>query len=207
MFRLLDVRYKNILSIDRLDIPRGKVTCIVGESGSGKSTLLKLLNNMISADSGEIYYDDDPLNSLNPLELRRKVIMLQQQPAIFGGNLKDNLAIGLVFSGKSVPGDEKLSQVLNMVKLNKSLTDNPEKFSGGEKQRLALARVLVMEPEVLLLDEPSSALDDNTEDAVIANIVEHVRENGITLVMVTHSKKVAGSFGENIVEIHNGKIV
>lgn len=201
MFKLRNVKFKHILAIDDIFIPGDKITCIVGESGSGKSTLLKLLNNMISPDTGEITYKDENIQSINPVDLRRRVIMLPQQAAIFPGSVRDNLVIGLKFAGKSSPQDESLKRVLNTVKLNKGLDDSPEKFSGGEKQRLALARVLFMEPEVLLLDEPSSALDENTEDIVIENVVRYSKENNRGLVMVTHSRKIARTYGENIINL------
>lgn len=202
MFSLKNVKFKHILSIDEMFIPRDKITCIVGESGSGKSTLLRLLNNMISPDSGEITYNGVPINVMDPVELRRRVVMLHQEAALFDGSVKDNLVIGLEFSRKPVPEDEKLEKVLKMVRLDKQLEESPEKFSGGEKQRLALARVLLMEPEVFLMDEPSSALDESTEAIVIGNLAEYTIKSNRTLVMVTHSKEVANAYGENIIDLH-----
>lgn len=207
MFRLKNVKYKDILDVKNLEIPRGKVTCIVGESGSGKTTLLKLLNKLISYDYGEIFYSNRPLVQIDSIELRRKVVMLPQSPAIFNGSVKDNLLIGLKFSEKPIVSDKKLIEILRIVNLTKGLNENADRLSGGEKQRLALGRIILLDPEVYLLDEPSSALDEDTEEIIIRKLVEHTRAKGKTLIIVTHSKKVAKQFGDNIIEVKKGKIV
>jgi len=207
MFILKEVKYKDILDIKELSIKKNKVTCIVGQSGSGKTTLIKLLNKLISLDSGEILYNDQFLHDLDSIQLRRNVVMLPQSPAIFPGSIKENLLIGLKFSQRPLVSDDKLQDVLNVVKLNKSLDENAEKLSGGEKQRLALGRVVLMEPEVLLLDEPSSSLDEDTEHIIIESLVNYTKNNNKTLIMVTHSKKVADQFADEVIEIKNGIVV
>lgn len=207
MFYLENVQYKDILDIPKLIIPANKVTCIVGESGSGKTTLLKLLNKMISCTAGEIYYNNQAISQINSIELRRKIIMLSQAPAIFPGTIKENLLMGLKFSEKAPVDDERALEVLNMVHLNKPLEITPQNLSGGEKQRLALARVILMDPPVFLLDEPSSALDEKTEKIMIEQLVQHTQQNNKTLIMVTHSKEIAQSYANNIIEIEAGKIL
>lgn len=206
MFSLQKVKYKEILNVESLTIPDGKTTCIVGESGSGKTTLLRLLNNMISCDEGDITFKGTPLYNIDPVQLRRNVVMLPQAPVIFNGTVRDNLLIGLYFSEKPAVNDSKLYGALQMVNLNKKLDDNPEKLSGGEKQRLALARVILMEPEVFLLDEPSSSLDESTEQLIIEKLSEYCKEAGKTLVMVTHSPKLAEYFSNIVIRISNGRI-
>jgi len=133
--------------------------------------------------------------------------MLPQTPAIFPGSIKENLLIGLKFAEKPLAEDEKLSSALQFVKLKKGLAEDADKLSGGEKQRLALARVILMEPEVFLLDEPSSALDEETEQLIIEAIVQYCRLNKKTLIMVTHSKKIAKTFAERTIELRNGKVL
>lgn len=207
MFLLKRVKYKDILDIEELNIEKNKITCIVGESGSGKTTLLRLLNKLVSFDSGEILYNDESLNDINTINLRRNVVMLPQSPAIFEGNVRDNLLIGLRFSEKPMASDDKLLELLRLVKLNKGLEDSADRLSGGEKQRVALGRVILMEPEVLLLDEPSSALDEDTEQIIIEALVKYTRDNNKSLIMVTHSKKIAKYFADSIIEIKSGRIV
>lgn len=206
MFVLNDVRYKDILHIKHLVVPEGKVSCIVGESGSGKTTLLRLLNNLIACDSGSIFWHSQSLYEINPIELRRRVVMFGQNPVVFDGTVRDNLLIGLKFAEKPLAGDDLLREILKRVYLKKELDDDAAQLSGGEKQRLALGRVLLLEPEVLLLDEPSSALDEGTEEIVIENVVQYAKAKQRTLIMVTHARKIAEKYGEYVVEVENGRV-
>ena len=207
MFSFENVKYKNIIDIENLNIEKNKITCIVGESGSGKTTLLKFFNKLISPDSGEIKYMDKSMKEVDSVELRREVVMLPQSPAIYEGNVKENLLIGIKFSEKEeIPEDEELEKILKEVSLAKNLYEDAEKMSGGEQQRLALGRIILLDPKVYLLDEPSSALDEATEHLVIEKMVEHVRKTNKTLVMVTHTKRIAEEFADNIIEVKKGKI-
>lgn len=206
MFHLHQVSYKNILSIPELTIRQREITCIVGESGSGKTTLLRMLNHLISPEEGRITFQNQDLREMDPVVLRRKVVMLPQTPVIFRGSIEENLKAGLRFSNKALPSSKAMEDILKRVKLQKPLDGNPENLSGGEKQRLALARILLMEPEVLLLDEPSSALDDETESLIIQTFVDYAREQDKTLVMVTHSKALAKTFADRILQVKGGDV-
>lgn len=203
MFVFSHVKYKNIIDIGALTIEPKQVTFIVGESGSGKTTLLRLLNKMISPDSGEIYYQSTPLSAIDSVKLRRSVVMLPQNPVLFDGTIKDNLLIGLRFAELPDVSDDVLLEMMAQVKLEKPLDQSPETLSGGEKQRIALARVLLMNPEVLLLDEPSSSLDDETETLIFDVLTDDTRKNGKTMICVTHSKKMAASRADRIIEMKN----
>ncbi|WP_341430354.1 ABC transporter ATP-binding protein [Clostridium amylolyticum] len=207
LFSIKGLVYKDILAINRLELLGNKIICIVGESGGGKTTLLKMLNKLVSPDKGEILYNNISLKDIDSVNLRREVVMLSQIPAIFEGTIKDNLLIGLKFSEKPMVSDKVLEEALSFIKLNKNLEDNSENLSGGEKQRLALARVLIMNPKVFLLDEPSSALDEDTEKFVIEKLVNHTRKNNKTLIMVTHSKSIAENYYDCLIEIKEGKII
>jgi len=204
MFHLKNVQFNNILNISELAIEAGKITCIVGESGSGKTTLLKVLNHLVNYEQGQIKYKDEDLKELDAITLRREVTLVPQTPVIFPGTLRDNLQIGLQFSKKEPAPDEKLLEEIHRLGLYKQLDDQTDTFSGGEKQRLALARVILMDPEVLLLDEPTSALDYNTVDKVMGRILDYVISRQKTLVMVTHSRQLAKETGEKIITLENG---
>ena len=207
MFEFKNVRYKGIIQVDHLTIPSAKSTCIVGESGSGKTTLLRMLNKLISPDAGVIYYQGQPLEQIDSILLRRSVVMLPQTPVIFPGTVRDNLEAGLRFAEKPLASEEQLLKILTKVHLRKALDANADKLSGGEKQRLALGRIILMEPDVFMLDEPSSALDEETERLVIEETVNLAKEKGKTLIMVTHAKKIAEEFSDVMIEIKGGQVV
>jgi putative ABC transport system ATP-binding protein len=201
MFQLKNIKYKNILNIKNMDIPMEKITCIIGESGGGKSTLLKLLNQLITPDEGEILFNKSSLQIIDAVLFRRKVVMASQEPIIFPGNIQKNLLMGVTFAEKELPSKVKQEEILRLVHLKKELTDETERLSGGEKQRLSLGRVLLMDPEVLLLDEPSSALDADTEKVVLDGVVQYVKERSKTLIMVTHNLQLAKQIADNLIEI------
>lgn len=204
IFRLEKVKYKDILNIEKLYIKKDIVTCILGGSGSGKTTLLKLLNNLISQNEGDIYYKGKDILEINPIDLRRKVIMLSQNPVIFDGTIRENLNLALEFKEKEDANDDVLEKYLKIANLEKSLDTDGKKLSGGEKQRLSLARALLSDGEVYLLDEPSSSLDDETEKFVIESIVNFAKQNNKTVIMVTHSVNIAEEYGDEIIKVSRG---
>lgn len=206
MFEFIDVKYKEIVHIPQLVIKEG-LTVLLGPSGSGKTTVLKMLNKMISPTSGRIYYNGQEMSHLNSVEHRRQVMMLSQTPAMFEGTVGLNLTIPFELQEKAAPGIEALTEVLSRVGLKKDLDEPAQRLSGGEKQRLALARVFLCDPAVFILDEPSSALDNETESAILKMVAGHAQKNGKSIVMVTHSKPVAETFADYIIEMSNGKIM
>lgn len=205
LFSGKDVKFKSILDIECFEIEEKKITCIVGESGGGKTTFLKLFNKMISPTSGEVYYYDTPLNKIDSVSHRKKVVMLSQKPYIFEKTILDNFKKLTEFNDLELDL-EKAKKLLKDVSLKKELEVDASKLSGGEAQRLALARAMYLDSDVILLDEPSSALDDETEKIVIEMICNYVKENSKSLIMVTHSKKVAKTYADIIYTIDKGKI-
>lgn len=201
MFILKDVTYKDILHIPYLQIQKEKVTCIIGESGSGKSTLLRMLNDLHSPTSGTIEYNGKLISDYLPIQLRRDVVMLGQTPPIFDGTIKDNLLMGLRLSEKPFPNDDILQSALKVVSLEKSLEDNADSLSGGEKQRLAFARIVLMDPPVYLLDEPTSALDSDTERRVMKQFTTLAREKKKTVIFITHSQQLPEEIADDIIEV------
>lgn len=208
MFQLENVIYREIVNIGRLEIAAGEMTCLFGPSGCGKTTLLRMLNGMLSPDSGTILFRGEPVSDTDLVSLRRKVVMLAQQSTLFPGDMRGNLNIGAEFQEKPPFPDEMLAELLTRVGLgDKKLDDNPELFSGGEKQRLTLARVLLLQPPVLLLDEPGSALDAATETVIMDLIAEDQRTRGATCVLVTHSEDMAKKYSDRIVYLEAGRVL
>ena len=203
MFYIKNLKFKSILDIEEMNIEEYKITSIVGKSGSGKTTLLKMLNKMLTPDSGQILYKGKNILETNAIDLRRQVVMLGQTPAIFPGTIRDNLLIGRKFTNKESLPEDDLLRVMKKVELDKPLDGDGEELSGGEQQRVALARVILSDPEVFLLDEPSSALDSVTERLIIKSLVDYTRENYKTLIMVTHSRDIGNEFSDVVFEIKN----
>lgn len=204
MFEIKDVEYKDVLRVKNIDVASGEIVCIVGASGGGKSTLLRLLNKSLSPTKGTIHYNGKSLAEIDSVAHRREVVYLNQKPHMFPGSLRDNLLIGLRFQQREDADDKTLYDLMKRVRLNKSLDMDVKHLSGGERQRLALARVLLLDAAVYLLDEPSSSLDDVSEDLMIETIVEFTKKENKTLVMVTHSKDQAHKHGDKVYEIQNG---
>jgi putative ABC transport system ATP-binding protein len=164
MFKLEKIKFKNILNIEEILLEENRVTAILGSSGGGKTTFLKLLNNMITADQGTITYQGKDIESYDPVSLRREIVMLPQDPQIFKGTIKDNFTKTEAITDNENSRNLNYNELLQKVSLTQDLNDAADNLSGGEKQRLALARVMLLEPKVLLLDEPSSSLDKKTEE-------------------------------------------
>ncbi|KLU63632.1 sulfate/thiosulfate import ATP-binding protein CysA [Desulfosporosinus acididurans] len=205
MFEFYDVKYKDVLDLPKLEIKQEEITTFIGASGSGKTTILRMLNKLISPTQGRIIFNGTDLRQINSVAHRRTVSMLSQSPAIFDGSIRDNLNVGLRFQERELARDKDLNHILEQVKLNKPLEASANTLSGGEKQRLALGRILLLNSKVYLLDEPSSALDDETEEMIIQMLTEHVKREKKTIVMVTHSKAIAEKYSDTIIEISKGR--
>lgn len=206
MFLLKDIKFKNILDIENLEINENVVTVVKGESGSGKSTMLKLLNNIISPDSGVVMYNGVDVNNINPITLRREVIMQSQFPTIFPGNVRENLNIIFTICGEEGLGDEKLLKAMEIVNLKKDLNDDAQNLSGGEKTRLSIARFFLVSPEVFLLDEPGASLDSKTEEILMNNVIAEIKKRNKTLIFISHSKNPE-IISDEIITLKDGRVI
>ncbi|SHN08255.1 ABC transporter ATP-binding protein [Gracilibacillus kekensis] len=199
MFEIQNLKYKDILDINILELESGKVFCLFGESGSGKSTLLKIFNGMLTPDEGVVRYKKEKITQLDPVELRKEVVMLGQDPVVFEGTVRDNLLAGLRFSGENEVTDQEMSSLLKELHLEKELDEDATKLSGGEQQRLAFGRVLLMNANVYLMDEPTSALDEGTETVVMDYFTKNIKKQNKTVIMVTHSKEISEKYSDRII--------
>ena len=182
-------------------IPAAGITVVTGPSGAGKTTLLRLCNRLEIPDEGIVSYRSQPLDDLDPLVLRRRVGMVFQRPTPFPGSVADNLAVA---HPDATAGE--LSTALTRVALDPGLLGQDARtLSGGELQRMCLARTLVTSPETLLLDEPTSALDEQPK-RVFEDTARGLAAQGITVVWVTHDDAQARRVATRIYHLRGGRL-
>jgi ABC-type multidrug transport system ATPase subunit len=183
-------------------VPEGEVTAVVGPSGAGKSTLLRAINRLIEPSSGEIYLDGEPTGLLDPLELRRRVGMVFQIPALFGASVEESILYGARLAGRSADTE----RLLELVGLDPSMRGRvPETLSVGQQQRVSVARALALEPEALLLDEPTSALDEGARRKMEGLVRDLKARLGLTMVLVSHDLAQVERVADSVVLLVEGK--
>jgi putative ABC transport system ATP-binding protein len=174
---------------------------LVGPSGSGKSTLLRLCNRLVMPDAGLVLFHGDPVATLDPLRLRRRVGMVFQRPTPFAGTVRENLQV-------AEPGltDAVARHAIARVALEATLLDrDAQQLSGGEAQRVCLARTLVTEPEVVLMDEVTSSVDPSATRG-LENLARELAESGASVVWVTHDLEQMGRIADHVVVVIDGRI-
>lgn len=201
LFHSNELKYKDILTYNSIEIKKGKVNFIVGESGSGKSSLLKLLNLSQSASSGKLLYNDKPIESYDPIQLRRDVSLVSQESYLFNESIYDNFKRFYTLRKAPMPSEEFIKDITNLCLVNVPLEQNALTLSGGERQRVYISIFLSFIPKVILLDEPTSALDEKNSHLIMENIINFCKEKNIDIIVVSHDKKIVDRFSENIVII------
>jgi putative spermidine/putrescine transport system ATP-binding protein len=189
-----------------LNIASGEFLTLLGESGSGKTTLLRLIAGFEQPSAGEIWMNGERLDLLPPY--KRRVNTVFQNYALFPHlNVRDNVSYGLRV--KNTPGREmrgRVDEALRMVKMQDFATSEPSKLSGGQQQRVALVRALINRPQLLLLDEPLSALDANLRKQMQGELRALQREVGITFLFVTHDQEEAMALSDRIALLRAGAL-
>jgi putative ABC transport system ATP-binding protein len=211
LFHIENISYesggKTILADVNLAIMPGQITLITGASGSGKSTLLKIMGMLISPSSGRVYYHNHLLDDFRPCDFRSRAVLVGQKPFVVEGTVRDNLKLPFALKanrGKTY-SDKLFSDNLSSLGLhNDFMEKNSAKLSGGESQRMAIARAVSLGPEALLLDEPSSALDIASEEKIINFLVD--LKTRISIVIVAHSPSYL-QVSDRIMILKQGRLV
>lgn len=193
--------------VDRvsLSVLESEVLAIMGPSGAGKSSFLRLLNRLTEPTSGTVFLDGTDYRNIDPQQLRRRIGLVPQQPALREGTVFENVT--LAFRLRDEPIDEdRVERLLEAVALDGDADRSVGSLSGGEKQRVSIVRTLVNEPEVLLLDEPTSSLDAATEVRIERLLSSLIDDYDLTCVLVTHDEDQARRLGDRIAQFEDGAV-
>ena len=195
-----------VLKDINLEVEKGQLVTLLGPSGCGKSTLLRCLSGLETVTSGKVYLDDRDITDVNPKD--RDIGMVFQQYSLFPNmDVAQNVAFGLKM--KKVPNaeiDKRVKEMVDIVGLSDHLHHYPSELSGGQQQRAALARAMVTNPKVLLLDEPLSAIDALLRHSLQVEIRRIQQELNMTAIFVTHDQDEAMVMSDVIHLMYNGKI-
>jgi len=204
---LIQRNKRDVLKIDSLDIQRGETLAVVGPNGAGKSTLLLALARLLKPAAGDITFNGNSLERLGDLEYRRRISFVFQDPLLLNMTVEQNIALGLKF--RKAPKDEMQTQVWKWIKqlgIESLAKRRASQLSGGEAQRVSLARAFVLEPELLLLDEPFAALDPPTRAKLLEDLSALLAEDHRTAVFVTHNLNEAAKLSHRVAVIVEGML-
>lgn len=209
ILQLQDVSFvaqqQTILDRIQLKIPLGSYQAVTGPSGSGKSTLLKIVATLLSPTSGRILFDGEPQEHYPVTSYRQQVSYCFQQPQLFGETVADNLYFPFIIREAKVDLAQ-IQQLLTQVALSEHFLDKPIiELSGGERQRVALIRNLVFMPRVLLLDEVTTGLDEESKQ-IVQRLIAHVHQQGVTILQVSHDEEDVALAQARIL-IQGGRVV
>ncbi|AQL56638.1 phosphate ABC transporter ATP-binding protein [Abyssicoccus albus] len=205
--QFLDISFKDVLKNITVEIPTHQITAIVGPSGAGKSTFLKHINRLISPNSGDILIDGQSIESVDILSLRKRVGLAFQSAPMFNGTIYDNLNIPMKIHQQQLDKDRAQS-LLDKVDLSHlSIDQSIKNLSGGEKQKLAIARTLVLNPDILLLDEITSSLDVHSVQEIELLIQKLNQEDDKTILWITHNLQQAKRMSHYTIVMEDGEVV
>jgi osmoprotectant transport system ATP-binding protein len=193
-----------------IDFEKGKFYCLIGESGCGKTTLMKLVNKLIELSSGEILIDDKNINDYNPVLLRQKIGYVIQKVGLFPHmTIGENIEIvPSILKWDKKKAKERALELLELMDLDETYyTRYPEELSGGQQQRIGIARALAINPDIILMDEPFSALDPITRENLQDELISLQEKLKKTIIFVTHDMDEALKLADKIAILKEGKIL
>jgi len=196
------------LQIPSFDIQSSEVLALIGPNGAGKSTLLRIAGLLQYPSAGKVYFRNEQVNRKNSMGFRRRVASVFQEPLLLNTSVYDNAALGLRLRGLDRAKIERLLRPwLDRLGIGHLASRPVRTLSGGEAQRTSLARAFVLEPEVLLLDEPFSPLDPLSRESLLDDLQRILRETRITTVFVTHDRHEAFAMANRVGVLHDGRLV
>lgn len=198
---------RDVLRVDSLEVARDETLAVVGPNGAGKSTLLLALARLLRIARGEIVVDGCSLSDCDELEYRRKLAFVFQDPLLMDMSVEDNVALGLRFRG--VPRDEihaRAGKWMKAMGVDSLAKRRAGQLSGGEAQRVSLARAFVLDPQLLLMDEPFSAVDPQTRSQLLQDLSSLLVQEHRTTIFVTHNLKEAAQMGDRVAVVIGGEL-
>lgn len=200
---------RTVLDLKELSLGKGKVLGLLGPNGAGKTTLLEILAFLSAPSSGEVWFEREKVNFSNGnlMALRRKVVLVQQQPILFTSTVSKNVDFPLRI--RKIPREKRegiVEELLELVGMGGFRYAKAHKLSGGETQRIAIARALACSPEVILLDEPTSNVDVENQVAIEQIIAEISRVRGISVIFTTHNMLQASKLAQETVFLYEGNV-
>ncbi len=208
--RDIQVRHgdQTALEFTRLEVAPGEVLAVLGPNGAGKTTLLQVMGLLRPPSSGVVYFKGEKAERANALVMRRRIATVFQEPLLLNATVRDNAALGLRLRGvKRHEIETRLRPWLERLGIAALGARSARTLSGGEAQRTSLARALVLEPELLLLDEPFAALDPVSREALLRDFYRIVKETRITTVIVTHDRQEAFALAERVGVMNLGRLL
>jgi len=205
--RDIEQRYdgRRVVRVPAFRVDAGDRLVLFGPNGAGKSTLLRLLSLVEMPMRGQVLYEGTPVDARNSLAIRRRFALLLQKPVFFRGTVRSNVAYGLRVRGlRAAETRARLERAAERFAIGHLLDRQVDQLSGGEAQRVNLARAFVLEPEILFLDEPFSALDAPTRQELLLELRRVVMATGQTTVLVTHHREEAAFFGTRVAVVLDG---
>jgi len=198
---------RDVLRVDSLDLPRGETLAVVGPNGAGKSTLLLALAHLLKPASGEVNYDGKNLREWDDLEYRRKIAFVFQDPLLMDMTVEENVALGLKFRGVDKAESRLRAETwMKAMGVDSLAKRRAGQLSGGEAQRVSLARAFVLDPELLLMDEPFSAVDPQTRGQLMKDLSDLLAHEHRTTIFVTHNLKEAAQMGDRVAVVIGGEL-
>lgn len=196
-----------VLQIDRLEVQTGEVLAIVGPNGAGKSTLFLALARLLKTQGGEILFNGRSLDEMDTLNYRRRIALVLQEALLLDSSVKENVALGLKFRGLPAREiEQRVSLWLERLDIAHLEARPTRRLSGGEAQRVSLARAFVLQPELLLLDEPFTSLDSPTRTRLLDDLKSVLGETRTTTIFITHDLDEALKLATCLAVILEGKI-
>ncbi|MDO5014782.1 MAG: ABC transporter ATP-binding protein [Clostridia bacterium] len=201
MIEFFGLSFLNKIKYPDSKIEKGTLNLLIGPSGSGKSSLLKILNATVDKSSGTVKIDSKPLESYQPLELRKKILMASQHVFLFPGTIEENFDKFYEYRQQPPITNDEKRKFLNICKIDFPLYTKVDQLSGGEKQRIFISICISFRSEILFLDEPTSGLDLKTAESFAKNLKDFFAKEGMTVIVVSHDVELFSKYADFVIDL------